>query len=109
MQQISLINFIPGTYQRQWEEGLKKIRDILVISHHDTISDLYLIKKTVVKEYVLDTIPTTETHEKEEWIAAYQTSTKQLGELNRGRQCSFNPEKLLLFLGTVEYKRVEEK
>jgi hypothetical protein len=81
------------------------VKDIVMISPFDVLSDLYIIKRTVVKEFAMNTIPATQTHEKEEWYAVYDT-TKQLRELNSGRECSFYPEKSLLLVRTQAYKKI---
>ena len=98
--------FIEGTFQREWTEEFTKVRDIIIVSQLDEISDLFMVRRTVVKEFAMNTLPTTQTHEKEEWFAVYNSATKQLHEVNSGRECSFYPTKSLLLMGNNAYKKV---
>lgn len=108
-QQIGMLIFMEGTYQREYTQEFTKVRDIVIITQLDVISDLYQVKRTVVKEYLFDTIPPTQTHEKEEWFAVYNAATKQLQELNNGRECSFYPSKAIMLLGNNAYEKVSLK
>ncbi len=105
-QQMGMIVFMEGTYQREWTQEFTKVRDIVMITQLDVISDLYQVKRTVVKEYVFDTLPATQTHEKEQWFAVYNSTTKQLQELNNGRECSFYPSKSMMLMGNNAYQKV---
>lgn len=105
-QQMGMIIFMEGTYQRECTQEFTKVRDIVMITQLDVISDLYQVKRTVVKEYLFDTIPSTQTHEKEEWFAVYNSTTKQLQELNSGRECSFYPTKSLMLMGNNAYQKI---
>lgn len=106
LQEVGMLMFMQGTYKREWTQEFTKVKDIVIISQVDVISDLYQIKRTVVKEYVFDTAPATQTHEKEEWFAVYNSNTRQLQELNSGRECSFYPSKSMLLLGNNSYQKV---
>ena len=106
LQQAGMIMFMEGSYKREWTQEFTKVKDIIIISQLDVLSDLYHVKRTIVKEYLFETTPATQTHEKEEWYAVYNSTTKQLQELNSGRECSFYPSKSILLLGNNSYQKV---
>lgn len=109
MQERGMIMSMPGTYQRQWTQEFTKMKDIIRVSELDVISDLYCVRRTIVKEYVFESLPTTQTHEKDEWLAVYNSATKQLVDLKGGRPCSFYPSESILFLGDNTYKKISRK
>jgi hypothetical protein len=106
VRQVGMTLFMEGTYERVQQFEFTKEKDIITIVQVDKISELYQVKKTVIKEYLFNTTPATQTHEKEEWYAVYDAATRQLQELNHGRACSFYPTKCLLLLGSNEYQKI---
>lgn len=109
LRKVSMLVFMEGTYQRERTFEFTKEKDIITIVQVDAISELYQIRKTMIKEYLFNTTPATQTHEKEEWFAVYNASTRQLQELNHGRDCSFSPTKSMLLLGSNAYQKITNK
>lgn len=106
LRDAGMMIYMEGTYQRERQLEYSKEQDIIHVEQVDTISMLYRLKRTVVKQYVFNTTPETQTHENEEWYAVYHSGTRQLVELNHGRECSFHPVKSMLLLGNNAYRKI---
>ena len=106
IRKVGMSIFMEGTYERERTFEFTKEKEIIKIEQVDALSELYQVKRTVIKEYLFNTTPATQTHEKEEWFAVYNEATKQLQELNHGRDCSFSPTKSMLLLGNNAYQKI---
>jgi len=109
MQERGMMMSMQGTYQREWTQEFTKMKDIITISELDVVSDLYCVKRTMVKEYVFENLPATQTHEKDEWFAVYNSATKQLVDVKGGRSCSFYPTRSMLLFDDNTYQRISQK
>lgn len=109
LREVSRALYMEGTYQREQQMEFSKETDIIRIEQVDAITELYQVKRTVVKEYLFNPVPVTQTHEKEEWYAVYNAATRQLVELNHGRECSFHPVKQMMLLGNNAYQKITQK
>jgi hypothetical protein len=109
LRDVGMIFFIEGVYQRERVMEFSKEKDIIRIEQVDPLSELYQVKRTVIKEYLFNPSPATQTHEKEEWYAVYNRITRQLQELNHGRECSFYPTKSTMLLGNNAYTKIAKK
>lgn len=109
LRDASMMVYLEGTYQRELQFEFSKEKDIIRIEQVDVITELYQVKRTVIKEYLFNPSPSTQTHEKEEWYAVYNAATRQLQELNHGRECSFYPTKSIMLLGNNTYQKITQK
>jgi hypothetical protein len=109
MQERGMIMCMQGSYQREWTQEFTKMKDIITVSELDVISDLCCVSRTIVKEYVFESVPATQTHEKEEWFAVYNSATKQLVDLKGGRRCTFYPTESILLFGDNTYQKIGRK
>jgi hypothetical protein len=107
LRQMGLTIFMEGTYERERQFEFSKEKDIIKIEQVDALSELYRVKKTVIKEYLFNSTPATQTHENEEWFAVYNAATRQLQEVNHGRECSFYPAKSIMLLGNNAYHKIK--
>ena len=109
IQERGMIMSMQGTYERSWTDELTKWKDIIVISQLDVISDLFVVKRTIVKEYVFERLPVTPTEEKDEWFAVYNSSTKQLYDLRGTRACTFYATGCILIFDDNTYDMINRK
>ena len=106
VRQAGMTLYMTGTYERERHFEFSKERDVIKIEQVDAIAELYQVSRTLIKEYLFNTTPATQTHENEEWLAVYNAATRQLVELNHGRECSFHPAKQLMLLGNNAYQKI---
>lgn len=109
LREVSMIFFIEGIYERERVLEFSKEKDIIRIVQVDPISELYQVKRTLIKEYLFNPSPSTQTHEREEWYAVYNKMTKQLQGLNNGRECSFYPTKSIMLVGNNVYDKIAKR
>lgn len=103
-QQAGMLTFIPGTYQREKNEGSRTIERI-IIQQVSAMSEVYSIQKVVCKCYSpgekIISYPANE-----EWVALYDFSTRQLLEIGRKKSIVFLPENSSLIIDNTYYTKI---
>lgn len=102
MQQAKMILFMPGSYEREYEDAGVRIAERIIINRISEVSEMYRIKKVVCR-YVTKEEKIIRESSADQWTAAYDLSKRQLFEITGQRSCAFIPEDSVLILNNVKY------
>jgi hypothetical protein len=104
--QISIREFIPGTYIRYSVHEFGHEYDTIVITLQNETADQYSILRKWKYERVLDGVPLAPEYKQVFSTGYYHENKKLLEVIKSGEVYSFNPQQRKLFNGKINYQKL---
>jgi hypothetical protein len=99
--------FIPGTYSAEWQTELNTTRDTLSLQAlTQDGSATYLIIRRSQVTFINAAKNRPPEYRLVKWAGTYDSKTKTIFINNNGRVLSFEPQKEILWMGTIKYKKL---
>jgi hypothetical protein len=108
-----VLDFIPGTYAHAFTDSLNETTNTVGI---DTLeikkatggeSDRYEIQRRMKFRRTVDGQVKPDEYKTENWKGIYDKDKKVIQEISKGKVISFVPEKNILLVNSVEYKKLK--